>query len=66
MKKSKKNSYQDTIQKIEKSIQRIQSGDMDLEEMRGEVKEALELIKASREKLRLIEVEMSQLLDEEE
>lgn len=66
MKKGKKNTYQDSIQKIEQTIQRIQSGEMDLEEMRNEVKAALLLIKDSREKLRLIEQEMNELLDEEE
>jgi exodeoxyribonuclease VII small subunit len=51
---------------LEKLVERIQGGQLGLEEMRGEVKAALELIQLCRAKLRDIETDLDQLLDEEE
>ena len=64
--KAKKTDYDKAIEQLEKLVERIQSGDMGLEEMRGEVKHALELIQTCKAKLRDIEADLDSLLDEEE
>ena len=64
--KAKKTDYDKAIEQLEQLVARIQSGDMGLEEMRGEVKYALELITTCKAKLRDIETDLDSLLDEEE
>jgi exodeoxyribonuclease VII small subunit len=51
---------------LENLVRRIQDGELGLEEMRDEVKAALQLIQACRLKLRDIETDLTSLLDEEE
>ena len=62
----KPTDYDKAMLQLEKLVERIQQGQMGLEEMRGEVKAALELVKLCRTKLRDIETDLDQLLDEEE
>ncbi|MBK9104232.1 MAG: exodeoxyribonuclease VII small subunit [Saprospiraceae bacterium] len=62
----KPTDYDKAMLQLEKLVERIQQGQMGLEEMRGEVKAALELIKLCRTKLRDIETDLDELLDEEE
>jgi exodeoxyribonuclease VII small subunit len=62
----KQTDYDKAILQLEKLVDRIQQGEMGLEEMRGEVKAALELIQLCRAKLRDIETDLEELLDEEE
>ena len=64
--KKKQTDYDKAMLQLEKLVQRIQDGQLGLEEMRGEVKAALELIKLCRAKLRDIETDLDELLDEEE
>jgi exodeoxyribonuclease VII small subunit len=64
--KKKQTDYDKAMLQLEKLVQRIQDGQLGLEEMRGEVKAALELIQLCRAKLRDIETDLDQLLDEEE
>ena len=60
-----KTDYDKAMDKLEDLVNRIQRGDMGLEEMRGEVKTALELIRQCRIKLRAIETDLDALLEEE-
>jgi exodeoxyribonuclease VII small subunit len=60
-----KTDYDKALGKLEDLVNRIQRGDMGLEEMRGEVKAALELIRQCRVKLREIEADLDSLLEEE-
>lgn len=62
----KPTDYDKAMLQLEKLVERIQQGQMGLEEIRGEVKAALELIKLCRTKLRDIETDLDELLDEEE
>ena len=61
----KENDYDRAMIQLEKLVQRIQSGDMGLEEMRHEVKSAMELIRLCRAKLRDIETDLDSVLEEE-
>jgi exodeoxyribonuclease VII small subunit len=63
--KPKKTDYDKAMAQLEQLVDRIQRGELGLEEMRGEVKSALELIRLCRSKLRDIEVDLDTLLEEE-
>ncbi len=63
--KNKENDYDMAMLQLEKLVQRIQNGEMGLEEMRQEVKSAMELIQLCRAKLRNIEVDLDTVLEEE-
>ncbi|HSF88600.1 MAG TPA: exodeoxyribonuclease VII small subunit [Saprospiraceae bacterium] len=62
----KQTDYDKAMLQLETVVEKIQQGQMGLEEMRGEVKSALELIKLCRAKLRDIETDLDTLLEEEE
>jgi exodeoxyribonuclease VII small subunit len=64
--KRKQTDYDEAIRQLEALVERIQDGRLGLEEMRGEVKAALELIKKCKAKLRDIEADLDKLLEEEE
>jgi len=61
--KKKTRTYEEAVEYLEALVARIRDGQMGLEEMRGEVKEALTLIRTCREKLHGIESDMRELLD---
>ncbi len=63
--KGKESDYDRAMLQLEKLVQRIQAGDMGLEEMRHEVKAALGLIQMCRAKLRDIETDLDAVLEEE-
>lgn len=63
--KKNQNDYDKAMQQLEKLVERIQNGEMGLEEMRNEVKAAMELIKLCRTKLRNIETDLEETLEEE-
>jgi len=63
--KTKKTDYDKAMEQLELLVRRIQDGELGLEEMRGEVKSALEIIKICRAKLRDIETDLDALLEEE-
>ena len=59
------NDYDKAMQQLEHVVERIQRGEMGLEEMRHEVRAAMELIQVCRAKLRNIETEIENFLEEE-
>ena len=61
----KENDYDKAMIQLEQLVKRIQSGEMGLEEMRHEVKAAMELIHLCRAKLRNIETDLDSVLEEE-
>lgn len=63
--KPKKTDYDKAMEQLELLVRRIQDGELGLEEMRGEVKNALEIIQVCRAKLRDIETDLDALLEEE-
>ena len=64
--KKKENDYDKAIVQLEQVVARIQSGEMGLEEMRHEVRSAMELIALCKAKLRNIETDLEAMLEEEE
>jgi exodeoxyribonuclease VII small subunit len=65
-KKENENDYDLAMLQLERLVDRIQKGEMGLEEMRSEVKAAMELIQLCRAKLRNIEIDLGEILEEEE
>ena len=63
--KAKKTDYDKAMEQLELLVRRIQDGELGLEEMRGEVKAALDIIQTCRAKLRDIETDLDALLEEE-
>lgn len=63
--KKKENDYDRAMLQLEHLVDRIQKGEMGLEEMRAEVKAAMELIQLCRAKLRNIEIDLDAILEEE-
>ena len=63
--KAKKTDYDKAMEQLELLVRRIQDGELGLEEMRGEVKAALDIIQICRAKLRDIETDLDALLEEE-
>ena len=62
----KENDYDKAMLKLEQLVNKIQKGELGLEEMRTEISQAMEIIRLCRAKLRNIETELSDILDEEE
>ena len=63
--KKKQTDYDKAMLQLEALVDKIQNGQLGLEEMRGEVKKALALIRQCRAKLRDIEEDLDALLEEE-
>ena len=63
--KTKENDYDRAMLQLEQLVERIQKGEMGLEEMRHEVKTAMQLIELCRAKLRNIETDLGDILEEE-
>ena len=63
--KKKQTDYDKAMLQLEMLVEKIQGGKLGLEEMRGEVKSALSLIKQCRVKLKDIEADLDAILEEE-
>ena len=61
----KSTDYDKAMLQLEKLVDKIQRGEMGLEEMREEVKAALALIQLCRTTLRDIETDLEEILEEE-
>ena len=65
MTKQKENDYDIAMVRLEQLVEKIQKGEMGLEEMRNEIRSAMELIRLCRSKLRNIETDLEGVLEEE-
>jgi len=59
----KEKSYAESIQELENILSRIESGDLDVDLLAGEIKKASELIKNCKEKLYKADEEIKKILD---
>lgn len=59
--KKKEISYKEALQKIEAIVDKIESGEPDVDELATMVKTAMELLKICNEKLRSTEAALNQL-----
>lgn len=57
-------SFNEAIARIEEILKRIETGEMDIDKLAAEVKNASELIKNCRNKLRITEEELSNIFRE--
>ncbi|HOO99945.1 MAG TPA: exodeoxyribonuclease VII small subunit [Bacteroidales bacterium] len=57
-------SFTTAVNEIEKILQRIESGDLDIDRLSAEVKRASELIRECQKKLHSTEEEIKKIIDE--
>ncbi|MBN1107710.1 MAG: exodeoxyribonuclease VII small subunit [Bacteroidales bacterium] len=57
-------SFTAAVNEIEKILQRIENGDLDIDKLSAEVKRASELIRECQKKLRSTEEEINKILEE--
>ena len=62
----KKTSYKEAVQEIEQIMQKLESEQLDIDELSKNVKKASELIAFCKEKLHNTETEIEHILDEME
>ena len=66
MKKNKEQNYHDAITEIEDIINRLESGEADIDKITDEIKRAGELIKFCKQKLYNTENELNNILTDSE
>ena len=59
----KETSYQDSLNELESIISKIETGEVEIDELSSLVKRAAELIKTCKTKLRNTEADLNQFLD---
>ena len=59
-------SYKGAVDEIEAILQKIEEGELDVDELANSVKRATKLIKFCKEKLQKTEEEVTKILDQEE
>ncbi len=60
----KKLNYTQAMQRLEEIVAKIESGDMDIDSLTDNLKEAKELVNFCKEKLTKVENEVKTILDE--
>lgn len=61
---AKKETYTEAMKRLEAIVARIESNELDIDELGDNLKEAQKLIKYCREKLYKVDVEIKKMLDE--
>ena len=61
----KKLNYTQAMQRLEEIVAKIESGEMDIDSLTDNLKEAKELVNFCKEKLTKVESEVKTILDEE-
>jgi len=59
----KEKTYTESIQELEKILDVIENGELDVDELAGEIKKASELIKNCKDKLYKADEEIKKILD---
>ena len=60
----KKIKFNEAIKELEEILQKIESGELDVDELSGKVKRASELIKICQDKLRETENEVDKIIED--
>ena len=61
----KKLNYTQAMQRLEKIVAKIENGEMDIDSLTDNLKEAKELVNSCKEKLTKVESEVKTILNEE-
>lgn len=64
MKKDNKMTYEQAISRIEEITKKVESGEMDIDSLATNLKEAKELVQFCKEKLTKVEADVKKILDE--
>jgi len=59
----KEPSYQDAISEIEEILEKIESGELDVDSLTGKVRRVAELLETCKKKLRTTEKEIQKVID---
>lgn len=57
-------SYSESLKKLEALLSQLENGDLDIDELSTKVKQATQLIRSCKEKLRNTEAELEQFLED--
>lgn len=63
---AKKETYSEAMKRLENIVARIESNELDIDELGNQLKEAQKLIKYCREKLYKADVEVKKMLESDE
>jgi len=63
---AKKETYSEAMKRLENIVARIESNELDIDELGNQLKEAQKLIKYCREKLYKADVEIKKMLESDE
>ena len=63
---AKKENYSEAMKRLENIVARIESNELDIDELGNQLKEAQKLIKYCREKLYKADVEIKKMLESDE
>lgn len=63
---AKKETYSEVMKRLENIVARIESNELDIDELGNQLKEAQKLIKYCREKLYKADVEIKKMLESDE
>lgn len=63
---AKKETYSEAMKRLENIVSRIESNELDIDELGNQLKEAQKLIKYCREKLYKADVEIKKMLESDE
>ena len=58
--------YEDAVKQLEKIVQQMETGELDIDQLSEQLKKAQQLIKLCREKLSKTEKEIEEILDKAE
>ena len=58
--------YEDAVKQLEQIVQRMETGELDIDQLSEQLKKAQQLIKLCREKLSKTEKEIEEILDKAE
>ena len=64
MKKDNKMTYEQAISRIEEITKKVESGEMDIDSLATNLKEAKELVQFCKDKLTKVEADVKKILDE--
>ncbi len=62
--KKEKLTYEEAIHRIEEITKKVESGEMDIDSLATNLKEAKELVQFCKEKLTKVEADVKKILDE--
>ena len=61
----KDNKYEEAVRQLEKIVDKMESGELDIDSMAAQLKKAQELVKLCKDKLKRTDADIQKLLEKE-